>query len=314
MPRKSAIKFDIGPFFVPTLALVGLFTHGIESPSLGRVAMFVVLGTIAVVAHELGHAITLRRLGIDAIIELGAFGGKTIFDMPTGKQRLSAAARSSIFASGPCVSFALAALALGASKLTALTQGYPAFVYATWMTVNLGWGALNLLPIVPLDGGRVLESWLSEAQRRRGWGLLWSALLGTIATAVLIALRLYGVAGFAAVLAIRAFAEAVQMRYRMRPENDTALVNSLKRAEAALASGDAHTALLVASMLLGNTPPKAILSPAHRLSILSKVALGRIVEAADDSRAASHDLTPADARDIARALADSSDSSAADMP
>lgn len=115
------------------------------------VALMVVAFT-SVVAHELGHALVARQLGVRTKeIELGFLGGAAkIIDMPRRPGDEIA-----IAAAGPAVSFALAGLSYAAASLFNSSA-------LTWVAViNLGIGIFNLLPALPMDGGRILRALLS---------------------------------------------------------------------------------------------------------------------------------------------------------
>jgi Zn-dependent protease len=111
--------------------------------------------------HELGHAVQARRDGI-AIegITLWVFGGVARFR----GQIPSAGAELRVAIAGPLVS-----LALGAAFLAvALALPLPAAVdgVAFWLgQINLYLLAFNLLPALPLDGGRVLRAALWARRR-----------------------------------------------------------------------------------------------------------------------------------------------------
>lgn len=124
------------------------------------------LGTVlcAAAVHELGHWIVLRRLGAAVTgFRLSALGAV----LETDSSRLSYGGELAAVLAGPAANL-LAALAL-----RALDAGrWPAA-----MGANLLLCAFNLLPILPLDGGRalyLLASWLggpaagAEAVRRLG--------------------------------------------------------------------------------------------------------------------------------------------------
>jgi Zn-dependent protease len=111
----------------------------------------------SVLLHELGHALTARRLGVGVSnITLHFFGGAA---------QMSDQARSpndeiAIAAAGPAVSFALAGASYGLAALT----GFEIFLMLA--IVNLTLGAFNLLPAFPSDGGRILRALLAK---RRGF-------------------------------------------------------------------------------------------------------------------------------------------------
>jgi Zn-dependent protease len=112
---------------------------------------------VGVIAHELGHAFAGRKLGLDPWIRLFAFGGMTAWRR---SRPLSPGQQILISFAGPAVG-----ITIGGSGLVGLQTGLfagasPAVVRIlediVW--VNLGWGVLNLLPILPLDGGHIAAS------------------------------------------------------------------------------------------------------------------------------------------------------------
>jgi len=111
----------------------------------------------SVVLHELGHALVARQKGLPiADISLYPFGGMArLLGVPrtTRDEILVAAA-------GPAVSVVLA---LGFAGLAALSGAELARRLAE---VNAILAAFNLLPALPMDGGRILRAWLA---RRRGF-------------------------------------------------------------------------------------------------------------------------------------------------
>jgi len=114
---------------------------------------------LALLAHELSHAITARRQGIVVDgITLWLFGGVT---------RMEGDARTPgdgfrVAVMGPAASLTLAA-AFFSLAFVLDTAGAPALLYGTaaWLArMNLILAAFNLLPAAPLDGGRILQSFL----------------------------------------------------------------------------------------------------------------------------------------------------------
>ena len=103
--------------------------------------------------HELGHALQARREGVEIEgINLWLFGGVAQFKggFP------SAGAEFRIAIAGPLVSLALGVLFVAAG-FAGLPNAIDAVV--TWLGyTNLILLAFNLLPALPLDGGRVLRS------------------------------------------------------------------------------------------------------------------------------------------------------------
>jgi Zn-dependent protease len=154
----------------------------------GGLVALALLGSV--LAHELGHALVARRVGLaDRPITLFFFGGAGAIETdgrnPWEEVRIAAA--------GPAASLAIAAvLLLGAGVVAALggaAVALPSIVGEVLLVlgvVNLLLAVLNLLPAFPLDGGRLLRAiaWsvtddvkragrlTSLTGRTIGWGLV----------------------------------------------------------------------------------------------------------------------------------------------
>ncbi|MDQ7858150.1 MAG: site-2 protease family protein [Armatimonadota bacterium] len=116
------------------------------------------LGLFAsVVVHELGHALVGRRYGVQVRrITLWLLGGMAQFE-EIPRQR---GAEAVIAIAGPLTSLAVAAVsrvALGLLPWSASGQ----FVLGYLAYMNVALAVFNLLPALPLDGGRVLRSLLA---------------------------------------------------------------------------------------------------------------------------------------------------------
>lgn len=111
---------------------------------------------VSVAAHELGHSIISRRLGVPVdTITLYIFGGLAHL-----KQEPKRARDEFLIAiAGPAVSF-LFALGFGSmSWLGEETIGLKLYEFTRWVGLaNLSLAVFNLIPGFPLDGGRVLRS------------------------------------------------------------------------------------------------------------------------------------------------------------
>jgi Zn-dependent protease len=148
------------------LAVLGVLLYLGRGPAgaLGFAVLFA-----AVFAHELGHALMARRLGLGvADITLGP-----IVSMARIHGSESSRVEALVAAAGPAVNLALAALAGGVAlalhtSVDALLapRGTAAQLLAQVLVFNLLLGVLNLVPAFPTDGGRILRAWLA---RRHGW-------------------------------------------------------------------------------------------------------------------------------------------------
>jgi Zn-dependent protease len=123
----------------------------------GLSAVFAIsLAFASVLLHELGHAVVARRLGVRVSgIELSFFGGAAkMVELPR-----SANHEIAIAAAGPAVSLLLAGAGFGLGAVTGL--------WGSWLLSMIGWinlviAAFNLLPALPMDGGRILRALLTR--------------------------------------------------------------------------------------------------------------------------------------------------------
>jgi Zn-dependent protease/CBS domain-containing protein len=121
---------------------------------IGMALVAAVLFFVSLLLHELGHALQARREGVEIEgITLWLFGGVAQFkgSFP------SAGAEFRIAIAGPLVSLVLGVLFV----VLAVFAGSPTEVdgVAAWLGyINLSLLVFNLIPALPLDGGRVLHS------------------------------------------------------------------------------------------------------------------------------------------------------------
>ena len=115
---------------------------------------------VAVLLHESGHAFTAKRFGAASVaITLFALGGYTTWRpiQPLGPGR-----RFVISAAGSAVGITLGLGVLLAGR-NGLFGSAPEVVFTflnVFILAGLVWGVLNWVPILPLDGGHMLESLL----------------------------------------------------------------------------------------------------------------------------------------------------------
>jgi Zn-dependent protease len=126
---------------------------------------FVVCLLLSVLLHELGHALTARRLDIGVRgITLEILGGYTEMDRdaPTPRAELA------VSLAGPAVSLVLGLTAAAAAAV--LPDGGPRQIAFLVAMANVIVAVFNVLPGLPLDGGRALRAavWWASGSRQRG--------------------------------------------------------------------------------------------------------------------------------------------------
>lgn len=148
--------------FILLLVWMAVLAPNLESNA-GLLGLVVVGLLMSVVLHELGHALTARRYGIETReIVLTPIGGVARLEgYPQGVAELAIAAAGPLVNLGLAVVlfFGLVAVGLppwGAGAVVDLPSALQWLLFG-----NLCLFALNLLPAFPLDGGRILRSALS---------------------------------------------------------------------------------------------------------------------------------------------------------
>jgi Zn-dependent protease len=142
--------------------IMGLFGYYPGVRPIGWV-VWILITPLAVLVHELGHAVLARAAGAHPEIALAGFGGVTTYTPPGP---LSRARSLGISLAGPGVGLAIGVLLLVLKHqvwpdLTWGTWQYYALEYGIWTCI--GWSVLNLLPILPLDGGQAMRELLPGA-------------------------------------------------------------------------------------------------------------------------------------------------------
>jgi Zn-dependent protease len=119
---------------------------------------------VSILVHELGHALAVRSFGLSPQIMLYSMGGLTSW---TDEKGISHAKHIAISLAGPFAGFLFGGIVfLSEMAMPVLfADQFGQQTYIDLMKVNLGWGVLNLLPILPLDGGNVaysIEQWATK--------------------------------------------------------------------------------------------------------------------------------------------------------
>jgi Zn-dependent protease len=110
--------------------------------------------------HELGHALAGEAFGWASDVVLYWCGGLTFSQRHYNRTPWREIAVS---LAGPFAGFGLFGLTLAVLYLIPRDQPIPRnveFVFTQLIWINLAWGLVNLLPVLPLDGGQVCQSFL----------------------------------------------------------------------------------------------------------------------------------------------------------
>ena len=147
--------------------------------------VLIVLLFTCIVLHELGHSLTARRYGIGVSrILLMPIGGMAEFDsIPRQPRR-----EFLISLAGPAVNFSIALVLLfflpwptdwGADTVEFTLPGLGDLL----LRINLIMGGFNLLPVFPMDGGRILRAILATRLSYLQ-ATFWAATIGKVLACV----------------------------------------------------------------------------------------------------------------------------------
>lgn len=183
--RLFGVPVRIQPWFWFTTLIMG------ASRDTGSILIWLGVVFVSILLHEFGHVVAFRLFGVRASVVLYGMGGLAAPD----SELRGSLARIMVPAAGPIAGFVFAA---GILAGVARAGGVIAFPAAAWLPaasspywnialndllfVNIYWGALNLLPIYPLDGGQVARAIFEkhDAVRGKRRGLVLSAATGCV--------------------------------------------------------------------------------------------------------------------------------------
>lgn len=160
IPGKIPIR--IHPFFWMLIFAIGW----INSMSLIGMCIWACVIFVSVLVHEYGHALTALAFGQQANIDLIGMGGLTT---RSGKQ-LKLWQEFVVVLNGPLAGISLYILAVFIKKTLAASEhlGLIHAILNVMIIVNFFWTLLNLIPIQPLDGGRLLSIIMEKLFGLRG--------------------------------------------------------------------------------------------------------------------------------------------------
>ncbi len=152
----------------PLFWLVTLFMKPAASPKAAAIWVFAVF--VSILIHELGHAIVARACGFAPWIVLHGFGGLAIYQPTYHNWKRQVL----ISLAGPGAGFFFAAFIAAAFRAAghrvSVEFGFPFLLdisvadisnrnldvlVQSLFFINIWWGLINLLPVIPLDGGQI---------------------------------------------------------------------------------------------------------------------------------------------------------------
>jgi Zn-dependent protease len=246
-----------------------------------------------ILMHELGHALVGRVFGKRPRIELIALGGLTWWEQ---REAMSPGRSLLVSAAGPAVGVFVGSLAL--LLMDALRIPDPSiarYAFRSVIFVNLGWGLLNLLPVIPLDGGNIVASVMELLAPSRG--RLWACYVSFAVIGLLFALTVtskqYPATMLLALLAFSTYQTFRFERHRpvLRPAQASSPRDLVKEAFDALERGDGPALIRSASELVTRANSTEALDEAFHLLAWGRLINGEPTEAYQALRSMSGDRT-----------------------
>ena len=165
--RCLGFPVRVSPWFWLTSAIViWNVSDRLDHKLVGIVAVF-----ISILIHELGHALAIRHYGGRSEVVLAMFGGYATCNVNPSRM-----GNIIIAAAGPAAGFLL----WGVLRL--LVRQFPQQIFSaheyvlTLLNVllwaNWSWSLLNLIPVWPLDGGRISHQVIGRFRAFDAWELM----------------------------------------------------------------------------------------------------------------------------------------------
>ena len=247
--KKIPVK--IAPsFFVMALILGFLNTFSWMGTIIWAFVIF-----ISVLVHEYGHAIAATLFGQHAQIQLFAFGGLTL---PQGK-KLKGWQEFIVIAMGPLFGFALYFLTLfipleAISKLEIIGP-YVAYTIIVTQFINLFWTVINLIPILPLDGGHLLRVVLAGFIGHKSWkvSFIISLLLSALGSVFFLFMGQVFIGAIFLLFTFQSFETLRQFKNFTKDDLNESNKGRMERANEMIRDGDINSAKKCLETLLYST-------------------------------------------------------------
>jgi stage IV sporulation protein FB len=274
--RLGTIPVRILPsFFITTVIL----NFGLAQTDPRRLVVWLAIVLASVLVHELGHALAGIAFGLQPRIDLHSFGGTTSW---AGAERVSPQKRIVISLAGPGMGFVAGFAAMALRAVLKSAPGPDAslaeFAYGNLLFVNFGWGILNLLPMLPLDGGNVLNHTLDITMPGRGERPARVVSLGVaiLATAGALVGQWWWPALLGGSFVASNWRGLKELKAR---EHDAPMRTKLEAAYAALDAKDADRVLAIARPIALGSETASVRAEALQLMAFGFLLEGRLADA-----------------------------------
>ena len=265
---SGKIPINIYPVFWVIALLIGwINTSWMTSISTIMIAtlLWVVVIFVSILFHEFGHALTAILFGQNARIDLVGFGGMT---QRFGKN-IKLWQDFIVVMNGPLFGFSLGIIAY------VIQKSFFAANEASWITyslqvavwVNIFWTILNLLPVIPLDGGRLMSIIFEGIFGFKGVKLAYfvSIILATLLAIFFFAIQQLLVGGLFLLMAYESYKGWRASMGMTEQDQDATLRVRLKRSEELLRNNHKDDAIKELEQLRAQAKAGVIYNTATQL-------------------------------------------------
>ena len=199
----AGIPVHVQPVFFFVIIFIGLAY--LSQPV--YLATWVVIATASILLHEFGHAFAFRGFGLRPSVTLHGMGGVTQAAAGPDDPPFTPVRSIITSAAGPLAALALVGLpalwyaqqkgydpwlAIHRAEIGSGSRGYARtpgaeIVLSQLIYINIGWSLLNLIPVLPLDGGNITASACELVTPRNG-----RRIANVLSIPISIALALWG--------------------------------------------------------------------------------------------------------------------------
>jgi Zn-dependent protease len=271
--RLGSIPVEVQASHLLTSAVLAMSALPSNRPGLTGTAGFVVVSWmfivfVSVLVHEMGHAVVSRAFGYQPTVTLAWMGGHT---HPNAPGPIPWHRDVLLTLAGPLFGLALGILCWVLRASLEDQSEVLDYLLGVGAIANFFWAGLNLLPVMPLDGGRIVSV---VAMRLFGrWGLVLAQGLALLTSVAIVALGLWLrmpiLAVFFAMFGFQAGRALLEGLRRDSPVGaaQAPLVGALEEAREALSKGELQEARRRALAVLeaGEALTPDLASRAHHL-------------------------------------------------
>lgn len=231
------IPITIHPLFWFIALFIGwLWTYTISGT---LISVGVIL--FSVLLHEFGHALTAMAFGQKTRIELAAFGG---FTYRQGR-KLKLWEEFLVVLNGPITGIFLSFAAYLLLRYVKIENAALILLLKFTYIANLFWTVMNLVPMLPLDGGHLLSIILEGIFGFRGIkiAIVVGLIIGSLLTLGFFAIQQWFIGALFLILTFESFRSLKYYKLFSPQDADTSLQDLLQSANQDLEAGNEEAAI-----------------------------------------------------------------------